>query len=216
MGIPQESSNASTTKVPLTEDEIDDLLYIARANEASELEPYLTYLLQKYSSTSSAILLSAIDPESKNTPLHCSAANAHLSLLKSLLARFSPETSPEAKAALAAFINQQNGAGNTALHWASLNGHLAVIKELVSHGADPALLNVAGHDAVFEAERAGKDEVVDWLLKESGGLEKGVGGGVEEEGEAEDVDVEERDGTGGGESSGGKEDGVVEMDVDGR
>lgn len=207
MGIPQEptSSNASPPTIPLTEDEIDDLLYIARANETSELEAYLTYLSHKHNTTPSAILLSAIDPENKNTPLHYASANAHLALLQSLLGYF---TNSEAKSMLTAFVNQQNEAGNTALHWASLNGHLSIVKELVVNGADAAILNAAGHDAVFEAERAGKEDVVEWLLNEGGGLEKGVGGDVEEEGEAEDI-VED------GESSGGKEDGVVNMDVDG-
>jgi ankyrin repeat protein len=200
--------------MPLTEDEIDDLLYIARANETSELEPYLSYLSHKHNTTPSAILLSAIDPENKNTPLHYASANAHLSLLKSLLGYFSSDTDSEAKSILTAFVNRQNEAGNTALHWASLNGHLAIVKELVANGADAAILNAAGHDAVFEAERTGKDEVVEWLLKEGGGLEMGVGGGVEEEGEAEDI-VEDGGGTGGGESSGGKEDGV-DMDIDRR
>ena len=44
-------------------------------------------------------------------------------------------------------------------------------------------MNAAGHDAVYEAEVNGKDEVVEWLLKESAGLEKAVGnvdGGVRE------------------------------------
>lgn len=85
----------------------------------------------------------------------------------------------------------QNSAGNTPLHWASLNGHLDAVKALVGAGADPALRNGTGHDAIYEAEVGGKDEVVSWLLKEGKGLEKGLGGDhVEEEGDEEDADKE--------------------------
>ena len=55
-------------------------------------------------------------------------------------------------------------------------------------------MNAAGHDAVYEAEVNGKDDVVEWLLKECMGLEKAVENvdeGVQEtegEGEKEIVD----------------------------
>lgn len=41
------------------------------------------------------------------------------------------------------------------------------MKLLVTAGADAALKNAAGHDAVYEAERAEKTAVVEYLLKES-------------------------------------------------
>lgn len=72
-------------------------------------------------------------------------------------------------------MNLKNTAGNTALHWAALNGHLAAVKTLVALGADAAILNAAGHDAVFEAEQNGKDDVVGWLLVEGGALDTVVG-----------------------------------------
>lgn len=55
-------------------------------------------------------------------------------------------------------------------------------------GADPALVNRAGHDVVYEAEINGKEAVVEWLLKEGKGLEKGLGvdGGEGEHGEEGD------------------------------
>jgi hypothetical protein len=57
---------------------------------------------------------------------------------------------------------------------------------LLEQGADASILNGAGHDAVYEAEMAERQEVVEWLLKEGKGLEKGFADGEEEE----DGDVE--------------------------
>lgn len=53
-------------------------------------------------------------------------------------------------------------------------------------------MNKAGHDVVFEAEVNGKEEVVEWLLKEGHGLGKGLGvsAGERENGEEDDVEVE--------------------------
>lgn len=53
-----------------------------------------------------------------------------------------------------AFVNHPNHSGNTPLHWAALNTHLECVKALVEAGADVAIKNDAGHDAVFLAERA--------------------------------------------------------------
>lgn len=90
--------------------------------------------------------------------------------------------SPDAaKESYKSFVNLKNTSGNTALHWAALNGHLAAVKTLVSLGADAAILNTAGHDAVFEAEQNGKNDVVGWLLVEGGALDTVVGALKEEE-----------------------------------
>lgn len=98
-------------------------------------------------------------------------------------------------------VNVQNSSGNTALHWAALNGNLECVELLVQAGADPSIRNSAGKDAVFEAERGelnkdgggqettpdGEDDkkkapgVVEWLLDNCEGLDKGVGGSTEGE-----------------------------------
>ena len=220
MDTPNEPSTSNGPPESLTEDEIDDILYISRANELPELAPYLTSLSHKYTTTTQTILLSSTEPETQNTPLHYASANGHVDLLNSLLSFFSsPSTSDEAKALLASFINRQNSSGNTALHWASLNGHLVVVKVLLEYGADASILNSAGHDAVYEAEMAERQEVVEWLLKEGKGLEKGFG----DVGEDEEDDAEKNgDGvTGQSEESvgAGAESGKAigdEMDIDGR
>ena len=68
-------------------------------------------------------------------------------------------------------------------------------------------MNAAGHDAVYEAEVNGKDEVVGWLLREGIGLEKAVGktGGNVEGGDGAEGDMEVEDGEGTDEAGEGVE-----------
>src|SRR5579871_2274139 len=89
MSITNGPSTLNNPPETLTEEEIDDILYIARANELPEFTPYLTSLSQKYSTTPHAILISSTDSETQNTPLHYAAANGHLDLINSLLSHFS-------------------------------------------------------------------------------------------------------------------------------
>ncbi|KAF2742184.1 ankyrin [Sporormia fimetaria CBS 119925] len=155
----------------LGEDAIDEVLYLARANEAKELEEYLTSLSSQMQKPKDELIAAAIDPYSKNSALHYAAANGHTDVVKLLL----PPKSDKATST-SSFINAINEAGNTALHWAALNGHLECVKLLVESGADVTIINKAGHDAVFEAEINGKEAVVDWLLGAVEALEKGIAG----------------------------------------
>jgi hypothetical protein len=104
-------------------------------------------------------------------------------LLKTLLNSLA---NPPQNPALLALLNAQNGAGNTPLHWAGLNGHLDAVKALIDAGSDPTITNKVGHDAVYEAELNDRREVVEWVLRESEGLERGFGGDGEGQGEGED------------------------------
>ena len=70
-----------------------------------------------------------------------------------------------------ALCRTQNTAGNSPLHYASLAGQLSAVTVLVNAGADVSSKNAAGHDVVYEAEQAGKTEVVEYLLSNCGGLE---------------------------------------------
>ncbi|EPS39858.1 hypothetical protein H072_6262 [Dactylellina haptotyla CBS 200.50] len=76
---------------------------------------------------------------------------------------------------LSVLLNFPNNSGNTPLHWACLNGHLETVKVLVKAGADPGVLNGAGHDCVYEAEVNDKSKVVEWVLEYAETLESGVG-----------------------------------------
>lgn len=61
----------------LDEDSIDEILYLARANEAAELESFLSGLAAQTKRTKADLLTAAIDPYSKNSALHYAAANGH-------------------------------------------------------------------------------------------------------------------------------------------
>lgn len=64
--------------VTLTEDEVDDLVYFARAGEAADLAATLAELATKAGAdtTPLAVLAAAVDA-GKNTPLHMAAGNGH-------------------------------------------------------------------------------------------------------------------------------------------
>jgi uncharacterized protein len=68
---------ASNTLI-LTEDEIDDLLYLARVNDLPDLQQLLKELSSKYTASKIQILDGATDPETGNSPLHYASANGHI------------------------------------------------------------------------------------------------------------------------------------------
>lgn len=69
---------AASTMQSLAEDEVEDLLYLARANETDELKQFIAELAQKYSVHQAQIPAAAIDAESGNGALHFAAANGHI------------------------------------------------------------------------------------------------------------------------------------------
>lgn len=172
----------SHTTPALSADEVDDLLYFTRANEAEDLDQALSELAKKNSCTTKDIVEACIDPESGNTVLHYCSANGLLKLVQ----HFSTILEPIAESKL---INHQNKEGSTPLHWAAYNGHLDVVKFLVEAKADMWLKNAAGHLAMFEAERADKNEVVTYLL-EAGGKEVERTGSEKPAGTEDEVDVD--------------------------
>ncbi|KAK7541482.1 ankyrin repeat-containing domain protein [Phyllosticta citricarpa] len=204
----------------LHDDEIDELLYLARANETDDLPLCLAEVqkLPQYEGVSAAdILCAAVDAHSGNSVLHYAAANGHSDVIKKILTS-AYAASPDA---YKPFVNLRNSSGNTALHWAALNGHLDAVKLLVSLGADAAVLNAAGHDAVYEAEQNDKNDVVSWLLVEGGALDTVVGalkeqeaaeGNKEDDGEEVEMKITMGDTSDGGET--GVEKGVESLKVD--
>jgi ankyrin repeat protein len=172
-------SALTANAAPLTPEEIDDVLYFTRANEPQELQQTLTDLAAKHNTSIKHILESCIDPSTGNTVLHYCSANGLVDLLPSLLA---PSGGERVSPLLIDLGNREN---NTALHWAALNGHLPIVKLLVATGADMWIKNSAGHLPMFEAERADKSDVVQFLLEIGG--EKVEQGGAEEQPSAEDV-----------------------------
>jgi ankyrin repeat protein len=201
------SFSKGNSAMSLTEDDIDDLLYFSRINEKDDFQQALRELSETHKITVAEIFLTARDERSGNSTLHYACANGHSGLppcsqlndslltmesdVVSLILGESPAAGPssgsESKAT--SLVNLQNTAGNTPLHWAALNGHVDIIKLLLSHGADPSILNVAGHDAVFEAELNDKTAAAELLLTEGIQLETGLSNDDDEK-ETED-EIEE-------------------------
>jgi uncharacterized protein len=190
-------SASTTPELILSEETIDDLIYLARANELSDLQTSLTNLSTIHTCPPSTILAAAIDPTAGNTLLHYSAANGSVPIIQHLLSLLPPSPASTPTALAAAILDRKNSSGNTALHWAALNAHIEVVKALVGAGADPGVMNAVGRDAIVEAEMSGKegaDACAVWILEHWAGAEKGVGAEGQAEGEAAEAngaDVEE-------------------------
>ncbi|EGC47104.1 ankyrin repeat protein [Histoplasma capsulatum var. duboisii H88] len=194
-----------TSPLPLTFEEIDDLIYSARLGDVDALRTDITSLSQKYSCSASDIIQSAIDMEDESQGgtgaclLHWPAANGNIETLNYLLSLLSttPTQSPSQTTATAQtsqdstttaipispIINHRNNSGNTPLHWAALNTHLECVKALVHAGAGIAIKNDAGHDAVFLAERSGWTALPADDEKGEDGETEATTNGVEGEGE---------------------------------
>lgn len=65
----------------LSEEDIDDLVYLARAGEDAELTEMLQELATRDAATPADILIAAREDQSKATCLHMAAANGHASKL---------------------------------------------------------------------------------------------------------------------------------------
>lgn len=81
----------TATPPSLTEDQIDDLLYLARIGETTELITTIDLLTKTFSTTPSTILSAAVDPDNGNGLLHMASANGHTGT-----SRPSPSTSANA------------------------------------------------------------------------------------------------------------------------
>lgn len=62
----------------MNEDIVDEILYLARANEVDELSTYLSDVSAQAKQSKAELVAAAADPYSKNTALHYAAANGHL------------------------------------------------------------------------------------------------------------------------------------------
>ena len=182
-----------------TPDELDDLIYFSRTGDLPSLRSTLDTISSTHNLALSIILATAIDIDadglgSQSCILHWPAANGNLEVLRFLLSLL-PSKEVAADKSAPTLVNHKNVNGNTPLHWAALNAHLECVKVLVAAGADAGLVNEVGHDALFEAElgeKEGSKEVVEWMLKNCEGLEKGARGHVQEgEARLEDIEVKE-------------------------
>ncbi|KAL8929498.1 MAG: hypothetical protein Q9208_001167 [Pyrenodesmia sp. 3 TL-2023] len=224
----------------LSDDEIDDLLYLARINAAHDLTAGIEAIAKSQQASPADIVSATVDPESGNSLLHMASANGcmgtnqllylpppfcnladHAMYTKAVLKSLIPLPPPSSSATPVLNINLPNSSGNTPLHWAALNGHLEAVKHLVNAGANPAIKNKAGHDAVYEAETGEKEEIVAWLLSEGKGLQTGRGGSEGEGQEEEIIEGTEGQDKENGQNGDGAKDGQnevagMEVEEDGR
>ncbi|KAF7160820.1 hypothetical protein CNMCM5623_006414 [Aspergillus felis] len=153
-------STSTSTPVTLSFEAIDDLIYDARAGDLDALKADLAAQSKEHNCPEAWIIASAIDAEPEaeggtgSCLLHFPAANGNAEILNYLLATLTAQAAaPLSAEQIAAVVNHRNHSGNTPLHWAALNTHLECVKALVEAGADIAIKNDAGLDAIFLAER---------------------------------------------------------------
>lgn len=69
----------------LSEEEIDDLIYFARAGENDDLNESLAALAEREKASEAEILIAAKDEGNKSTTLHMAAGNGHLGTLQEII-----------------------------------------------------------------------------------------------------------------------------------
>lgn len=180
----------------LSEDEVDDVLYLSRVGDNGDLSDFLNALAEREKVSLADILITAKN-EAKSTGLHMAAGNGHLGkfdrpifayltsldmsatstadhtveTVRTLLQCFDGKPKEEKQA----FVDEANEHGNTGLHWAALGGHLDTVKLLMEHGASPALANESNYVPLDLANLNDKREVAQFFLSTAGMLEDGHG-----------------------------------------
>lgn len=138
---------------PLDQEDQEAIIVDARAGDLESLKDIFTTLIDP------SALIECTDELSKSSALHMAAANGHFEVVKYLLSIFPKDKLKE-------WVNKQNETGNTALHWASLNGKLDIVQLLCEeYEADPFIRNNFDHDAIYEAENNGQEEIETYYLK---------------------------------------------------
>ncbi|EXA41869.1 hypothetical protein FOVG_07303 [Fusarium oxysporum f. sp. pisi HDV247] len=173
----------------LTEEEIDDLIYFARAGEQKDLTETIKSLAERENVSPAEIVAAAQDASNKSTCLHMATGNGHLEIVRELIQYFDAQPKEQKQA----FLDEANEAGNTGLHWAALGGHLDVIKLLLEQGASPVLANEQNYVPLDLAYFNHKNDVAEYFLstakkleeknQEEGGLSAAVGSVEIEEGD---------------------------------
>lgn len=69
----------------LSEEEIDDLIYFARAGENDDLNESLAALAEREKASEAEILIAAKDEGNKSTTLHMATGNGHLGTLQEII-----------------------------------------------------------------------------------------------------------------------------------
>ncbi|KAI3630883.1 hypothetical protein MIR68_012318 [Amoeboaphelidium protococcarum] len=138
----------------LDQDQILDILDMARYNEIYDLQVLLNTLLKD-----GVGIQDIVDEDSGNTPLHMAAANGHLQIIQCLV------DGVKDLSMRTQYINFKNKGGNAALHWACMNGHASVVEFLLKNNADADAKNNYDRSALYYAFQCGKEDVKDLILQ---------------------------------------------------
>ena len=203
----------------IDEDTMHDILYLARIGELAELKALLTEVANDRQLPSTvSILYASRDAVTGNCAAHLAAANGHVDVLSYIheldagllgLEVHSDATldgsEDSTRNTPVSLLTSPNLSGNTPLHYAALNGALEAAKILVSSipSSDSSMReafvkvkNHAGKTAIFEAEIAGKESLVSFLLGVVDDSKNVSGSGGEETNaylQQDEADVEARD-----------------------
>ncbi|KAI9712583.1 MAG: hypothetical protein M1828_001684 [Chrysothrix sp. TS-e1954] len=187
----------------LDQEVVDDLLYFARTNDLPELMTTLPQTAVSQTVSEARILQHAIDGESGNSTVHFASANGHIDILRYLAQALASDDAVSATRTEENILTLPNASGSTPLHYAACNGHLECMKLLVQALTDEGdrksfveAKNQAGHDAAWEAETAGKENCVSWLLGclDEVDTEHAAGRNLEGDGEHVEIGVTQSNG----------------------
>ncbi|PWW71760.1 hypothetical protein C7212DRAFT_22701, partial [Tuber magnatum] len=140
----QQSTRKSDLPIPLDYRVIDVLLDHCRAGEITELQGLLFVLVNESppSVMPLDLLTASKGKESLNNTLHMAAANGHYEVARYLLTLLPKPTDTNPN---------------------PIRPHPFLLID--RGGADPTVANDAGHNVLFEAQSAGKEDVAKFLLE---------------------------------------------------
>lgn len=181
---------AIPTPPSLAHETLEDILFLARIGDLSELKDLLQEL-NGQSPSFYATLSGATGPTSGNSVAHLAAANGHVHVLRFVhelesTSDFSTSASSDdhdGERLSGSLLTRPNDSGSTPLHYAAINGASGTANFILDSFSEEqkaekdTLLgwkNLAGRSALSEAESAGKEEMVSLLLRAAdGGEERG-------------------------------------------
>lgn len=80
----------SATRPTVSEEEIDDLLYFARAGETTDFTSFLDELCARENCSKADLLAVVKDETTGNGPLHMGSANGHVGMLSKAFSKLLP------------------------------------------------------------------------------------------------------------------------------